>query len=159
MNAQLHPTDSLATPNGTVVPIDRDIVPLVLRLWELGLHTKSSCQNYGESLAVSGPGMPPGAQRWASFHLDRVWLKLRPDDGERLVTLLARDPHLRFPMSQWDTPESWLCVKPVLPSPADGRPRPGSEAVHLFFPRDQLDRVLTVLSHQCQTEYQRRGRS
>lgn len=129
------------------MPIDRDIVPLVRRLWELGLHTKSSCQNYGESLLTSGPGMPAGSRRWGSFYLDRVWLKLRAIDGEHLVGLLSRDPYLRFPISQWAMPESWLCVKPVLPNPVSGQARSELEAVHLFFPREHLDRVLTALSH------------
>lgn len=139
-----HPTQLLHTPGGTPVPIDRDLVPLIRRLWERGIRTKASCQDYGESLTDSGPGMPSSDPRWADFHTGRVWLKMRPDHAERLITLLGANRELSFAMRQWGTADSWLCVRPVTPDLSGGPARTGD--VHVFFPQKHLDRVVEVFS-------------
>ncbi|QUX26886.1 MULTISPECIES: hypothetical protein [Nocardiopsis] len=138
-----HEIQLLEAPSGVRVPIDRELVPLVLRLWSLGMNTRASCQNFGESLKGSGPGMPPGDPRWSAFYTDRVWLKLRPAPAEHLITLLGADRDICIAMNEWGRAESWLCVRPVVPDVYGGPAR--TRDTHLFFPREHLDHVLEVL--------------
>lgn len=130
-----------------LVPIDRELVPLVRRLWELGIDTRSSCQDYGESLTAPAPGRPPGDQRWIDFYSGRVWLKLATDHAELLMSLLSVDGDLRAAMSEWARPDSWLCVRPVVPNIITGRAY-SAQTTHVFFPRPHLAQVVDVLAHQ-----------
>ncbi|MFV2196177.1 hypothetical protein [Nocardiopsis sp. LOL_012] len=143
--AQIHPFEQMTTPGGVQVPVDEDLVPLLERLWALGMRTKSSCQDYGALLAMSAPGLPAGDQRWVDFHADRCWVEMDAADAEELVGLLSRDGELRMAVSQWGTARSWLCVRPLLPALEKTSGHTASSA-HLFFPREHLDRVLHVLS-------------
>lgn len=123
--------------------MDRDLVPLILRLWDLGLSTKASCQDFGESLKNSGPGLPPGDPRWGDFYAGRVWLKLAPAPAEHLVTVLGADRELSIAMNEWGRADSWLCVRPVVPDVYGGPAR--TKDTHLFFPRGHLDHMVDVL--------------
>ncbi len=144
---QIHPARSLRSPSGVAVLIDSDLVPLVLRLWALGLRTKASCQDFGESLGGSEPGLPPSDQRWVAFSAGRVWLKMRPDHAERLIGILGTDRELRPALCEWGRDDSWICVRPVTPDLRGGPPRTGD--THLFFPREHLRRVVEILDrHQ-----------
>ncbi|WP_152514125.1 hypothetical protein [Nocardiopsis valliformis] len=140
----LHPWRPLRTPQGAQVPIDEDLVPLITRLWELGIRTRSSCQDYGAMLAASPPGLAAGDRRWIDFCADRAWLELETEDAERLVGLVSRDPELRLALSQWGLTESWWCVRPLLPELIGGRGKTAPSA-HLLFPREHLERVVNVL--------------
>lgn len=140
----LHPWCPLRTPQGAQVPIDEDLVPFIARLWELGIRTRSSCQDYGAMLAASPPGLAAGDRRWVDFCAGRAWLELEAEDAERLVGLLSRDSELRLALSQWGLTESWWCVRPLLPELIGGRGRTAPSA-HLLFPREHLDRVMNVL--------------
>lgn len=127
------------------VPIDCELVPLVSRLWGLGIDTRASCQDYGESLTAYAPGLPQGDQRWIDFYSGRVWLKLAIDHAERLVSLLSMDGDLQVAMSEWARPDSWLCVRPVVPSIITGRAY-SAQTTHVFFPQSHLAQVVEVLS-------------
>jgi hypothetical protein len=141
----VHPCRPLRTPHGVTVPIDHDLATLLPRLWDLGIHTKSSCQDYGESLAACGPGTPSADPRWIDFYSGRIWLLLRADHAERLVSILSRDRELHLSLAQWTLPDSWLCLRPVVPSMDGGTPQWSPDA-HVFFPRKHLARVEAVLA-------------
>ena len=149
---QTHETQLLRTSSGVHVPIDRDLVPLILRLWSLGLNTRASCQNFGESLEDSGPGIPPGDPRWSAFYADRVWLKLSPAPAEHLITLLGADKELSIAMNEWGRAASWLCMRPVVPDVYGGPAR--TRDTHLFFPRKHLDHVVEVLGRSESVPFQ-----
>lgn len=116
-----------------------------MRLWDLGIRTKASCQDFGESLHTSpAPGIPAGDQRWADFYRGRVWLKLPADGAHDLTTLLSADTELRSCMREWARPRSWICVRFLVPN-AFGATATTSPDAHIFFPREHLPRVMHTL--------------
>lgn len=140
----IHPSLPVRTPHGVTISLDEDLAHLIPCLWRLGLRTRSSCQDYGTLLAMSGPGLPVGDSRWVDFYSGRVWMEMDAKHAERFVGLLSRDGELRLALSQWGLADSWVCIRPVLPDLVDTRGRTADSA-HLFFPRNHLDRVLDVL--------------
>ncbi|RKS07201.1 hypothetical protein DFP74_2858 [Nocardiopsis sp. Huas11] len=140
----LHQSRILRTPQGSDVPIDGALVPFISRLWGMGMRTRSSCQDYGDLLAMSVPGLPAGDQRWIDFYKGRVWVELEAGHAEQLVGLLSRDRELHMALAQWGLPESWTCVRPILPDLTGGPARTAPSA-HLFFPRSDVKRVVGVL--------------
>jgi hypothetical protein len=119
-------------------------VELLQHLWELGVRTRSSCQDYGALLAMTAPGLPVGDPRWVDFYTGRVWVEMDAAHAEDLAGRLSRDGELRLAISQWGTAESWMWTRPILPDLVGGRGRTADSA-HLFFPREQLARVVHVL--------------
>lgn len=117
---------------------------LLRLLWELGVRTRSSCQDYGALLAMSAPGLPVGDPRWMDFYTGRVWVEMDAAHAEDLVGWLSRDGELRLAMSQWGMADSWMWTRPILPNLVGGRGRTADSA-HVVFPRHHLQRVLNVL--------------
>jgi hypothetical protein len=122
-------------------------VDLLRLLWGLGVRTRSSCQDYGDLLAMSAPGLPVGDPRWVEFFTGRVWVEMDADHAEAVVGMLSRDGELHLAMSQWGMPESWLWFRPLLPDLARDRGRT-SDSAHVFFPREHLPQVLKVLRRE-----------
>ncbi|WP_160050865.1 hypothetical protein [Nocardiopsis sp. FR4] len=117
---------------------------LLRLLWESGVRTRSSCQDYGALLAMTAPGLPVGDQRWVDFYTGRVWVEMDAAHAEDLAGRLSRDGELRLAMSQWGMAESWVWTRPILPDLVGGRGRTADSA-HVFFPRHHLQKVLNVL--------------
>jgi hypothetical protein len=93
---------------------------------------------------MSAPGLPTGDQRWIDFYQGRAWVELEAEHAERLVGLLSRDKEVHIALAQWGLPESWMCVRPVLPDLAGGSART-APSTHLFFPQDQVERIADAL--------------
>ncbi|MFC4560311.1 hypothetical protein ACFO4E_00420 [Nocardiopsis mangrovi] len=135
----------LETPDGGTARIDRDIVPLVRRLWGIGIRLRASCQNFGESLhEVPSLAVPPGDHRWSGFYQDRVWLKLSSEHACRLVALLASNDELRSYMREWGGADSWICSRFIVPN-AFGGDAVTSDDAHIFFPSTHLPVVICTL--------------
>ncbi|RCV56658.1 hypothetical protein [Marinitenerispora sediminis] len=142
-----HPCERLTAPDGRTVHVDLALVRLISLLWNLGIRTRASCQDYGESLQAH-PGLLSGDPRWIDFHRGRVWLKLRAADAQRLITMVSTDRELRAGLRRWATADSWLAVRPVVPD-AFGVGADTSDDVHLFFPCAHLERVERLLRTAC----------
>lgn len=134
-----HPTTEMTTPDGDVVNIDTEIVPLIARLWKLGLKTLNSCQdNFGY-----------------------VWIELFADDVERLLTIIAQSgndfiserareafclsPHDRDQLvTVYRRPADYWLLD-VDPFSYDDEPEVRL-SISLRFPREQLVQVETALA-------------
>ncbi|SIO85301.1 hypothetical protein [Nocardiopsis sp. JB363] len=94
----------LRTPQGVTVPINEDLVPLIPRLWDFGIRTRSNCQDYRAMLAASSPGLAAGDRRCIDFYVDRMWLELEAEDAKELVGLLSRAPRSAWPCPSGASP-------------------------------------------------------
>jgi len=143
---QVHPTQCLVAPGGTEVDIDVEMVPLVQRLWELGLATKGCCQDFGDSILNNGhrSTSPDDArQRFAGFYSGKAWLKMPTDDAKRLISALGSHPTFGPRMRRWTHPEAWMNILYIFPSANGGADL--ADAAQLHFPREQLPELAETL--------------
>jgi hypothetical protein len=119
---QVHVTESIATPSGELVQIDRAMVPVVRGLWGWGVRTLQCCEDVGASILGGGWEYPQHRRvRYAAFWDGFAWLKMPIEDGARLVALTA----------EIAAGNGWECSSPVLPK----GPIP---VVNLYLPNRQL---------------------
>jgi hypothetical protein len=143
---QVHPTERLITPAGDAVDIDAEMVPLIRRLWAMGLQTKGSCQDFGESILHNGhrSTSPDDArQRFADFYRGQAWLKMPTEDATRLISIISGHPTFAHRLRRWTHPEAWMTIVYIFPGD-DGADL--ANAAQLHFPRVQLPELVTVLT-------------
>ncbi|MGI5206173.1 hypothetical protein ACQEU6_31955 [Spirillospora sp. CA-108201] len=143
--ANIHPSMALTTPAGDDVEIDLDMVPLVRRLWALGLRTGGCCQDLGASIRC-GPGWAtgPGRQRHADFYAGQVWLKMPAEDARAMLDMLARVlPQIKDRLSRWTRADAWEVFVYLV---ADERRVVPSCWAQIHFPKAQLLEVTEALS-------------
>ncbi|MEV0407226.1 hypothetical protein [Actinoallomurus sp. NPDC050550] len=144
---QVHPTQRLITPGGVEVDIDAEMVPLVQRLWELGLTTKGCCQDFGDSILNNGhrSTSPDDArQRFADFYSGQAWLKMPTNDAKLLISTLGSHPTFGPRMRRWTHPEAWMNILYVFPGDKSGADL--ADAAQLHFPREQLPELVEALT-------------
>jgi ABC-type uncharacterized transport system YnjBCD ATPase subunit len=79
----------MTAPDGERVEIDVEMVPLVTQLWRRGFETTVACQDMGEAILGGGTRVPPEErERRAADRMGRAWLKVRVEDGPRLLEAL-----------------------------------------------------------------------
>ncbi len=143
---QVHPTQSLVTPGGEGYEIDIEMVPLIRRLWDMGLTTKGCCQDFGDSILNNGHrSTSPGdsRQRFADFYKDQAWLKMPTDDAATLVAMLGRHQKFAERMRRWTHPEAWMNIVYIFPEEGGASV---ANAAQLHFPRAQLSELVEALT-------------
>jgi hypothetical protein len=126
------------------------MVPLVQRLWAVGINTEGCCQDFGESIAANGHRSDTSAKdrkRHADFYRGYAWLKLPEADMLRLIAILGQDPMFGERVRRWTHPDAWQAITHVFPTDTgDAR---CANAGQLTFPNNQLDALVQVLqAHQ-----------
>jgi hypothetical protein len=142
----VHATDRLTTPLGEAIDIDAEMVPLIRRLWTLGLQTKDCCQDFGESLMHNGhrSASPDDArQRFADFYRGQAWLKMPTDDAIRLISMISDHPAFGPRLRRWTNPEAWMNIIYIFPRDDGGADL--ANAAQLHFPRLQPPELVTAL--------------
>src|SRR6266702_930829 len=106
----IHPTQLLTTPLGEQVEIDAEIADLIQRLWEMGLATSASCQDFGEATAGlrnTNPNPPEyGHEGFIEYYTGFAWLKMPTDDATRLLNALAATSFRERVSVRWRA-DSW----------------------------------------------------
>lgn len=144
---QVHPTERLVLPSGEETDVDVEMVPLVRRLWAMGLETTGCCQDFGESILNNGhrSTSPNNArQRWVDFYRGYAWLKMPTKDAMSLVAALGRLPQFAERMRRWTHPEAWMNI--VYMFPGDEDVASVADAAQLHFPRVQLPELVQALN-------------
>lgn len=144
---QVHPTERLLAPGGDEIDIDVEMVPLIRRLWGMGLETKGCCQDFGDSILKNGhrSTSPNDArQRWVDFYKDQAWIKMPTDSATRLIAALGSHPTFAERMRRWTHPDAWMNILYIFPSDEGGAEL--ANATQLHFPRVQLLELVDALS-------------
>ncbi|HEY0539829.1 MAG TPA: hypothetical protein VGD53_15745 [Actinoallomurus sp.] len=144
---QVHPTERLLAPGAGEIDVDVEMVPLIRRLWVIGLETKGCCQDFGDSILKNGhrSTSPDDArQRWGDFYKDQAWLKMPTDSATHLIATIGNHPTFAHRLRRWTHPEAWMNILYIFPSDEGGAER-ASEA-QLHFPRVQLPELVDALS-------------
>jgi hypothetical protein len=144
---QVHPTEPLITPEGEAIDIDAEMVPLIRRLWAVGMQTKGCCQDFGDSILNNGhrSTSPDDArQRFADFYSGQAWLKMPTTDAVRLISTISGHPRFADRLRRWTHPEAWMNVVYIFPDEEDGAAL--ANAAQLHFPRVQLPELVTALT-------------
>ncbi|MDW4917718.1 hypothetical protein [Streptomyces californicus] len=143
----IHPHQPLITPAGEEVSIDIRMVPVIERLWKIGLRTTACCQDVGEATRAvrdsqrSAPSTFDGAG-FIAYHDGYALLKMPREDAQTLADLLGRMPTLSAAISDRWGPEGWRMNVPLLHN--DGVTQLGADAwVH--FPKDQIPALTEAL--------------
>ena len=142
----VHPTERLTSPLGEAIDIDAEMVPLIRRLWALGLQTKGCCQDFGESIMHNGhrSTSPDDARRrFADFFRGQAWLKMPTDDATRLISMISDHPIFGPRLKRWTHADAWMNIIYIFPA-SDGAVEPAN-AAQLHFPRLQLPELVTAL--------------
>ncbi|WP_412516787.1 hypothetical protein K8Z49_41580 [Actinomadura madurae] len=126
---QFHPTQPMTTPDGEIVNIDVEMVPLVAELWRLEYVTKVACQNAGEAVLEGGTRAAEADRpRIAAASMERAWLIVRAEQGTRLLASLedlnTKGEWKLFPVVKDEHPDSWISIT---------------------FPRHQITQAVTLL--------------
>ncbi|WP_329521324.1 hypothetical protein [Spirillospora sp. NBC_01491] len=124
---QTHPTQTMTTPGGERVEIDLEMIPLLTQLWRHGFETLLACQDLGEAILGGGTRVPPQEREsHAADRMGRAWLKVRMEDGPRLLEVLQ-------PLSDY---QGWV----LHAEEARGRPW-----VSVTFPRQDIVEAAALL--------------
>lgn len=143
----VHPTERLVIPGGGEIDIDVEMVPLIRRLWAMGLETKGCCQDFGDSILNNGhrSTSPDDArQRFADFYSGQAWLKMPTGDATRLISTISNHPTFAHRLKLWTHPEAWMNIVYIFPGNEGGADL--ANAAQLHFPRVQLPELVTALS-------------
>jgi hypothetical protein len=143
---QVHPTERLILPGGGDADVDVEMVPLIRRLWAMGLETTGCCQDFGESILKNGhrsTSTNDARQRWVDFYSGYAWLKMPTDHAESLVATLGRLPKFAERMRRWTHPEAWMNIAYIFPGDEDSADI--ADAAQLHFPRVQLPELVEAL--------------
>lgn len=143
---QVHPTEHLVAPSGDEIDIDVEMVPLIRRLWDMGLTTKGCCQDFGDSILNNGhrSTSPDDArQRFADFYSGQAWLKMPTEDATRLISELGTHPTFGPRFRSWTHPDAWMNIVYIFPS--DGGGAELANAAQLHFPSVQLSELVDAL--------------
>lgn len=145
---QIHPTQRLIAPDGTEVDIDEKIVPLVRAVWALGLNTAASCQDFGDGTAgqraATAHESRYGGDAFIAYHAGYAWLKMPLPDAYRFLNMLLSTEFRDRVALRW-TPGSWRIHVPVVFDEDHGG-MALAYAVQIFFPRDQVASLQSVLN-------------
>ncbi|MEW2634677.1 hypothetical protein AB0903_24300 [Streptomyces sp. NPDC048389] len=143
----VHPHKTLTAPDGRQVDIDIAMVPLIERLWQMGLATTACCQNVGQAtIAVrdqKGITGPYRGDDFIAYHYGWALLKMPRTDAIRLVDMLARVPALtEFIEQRWKA-ASWRMNVPLVHE--TGTTDLAEDAL-LHFPSDQISAISQALA-------------
>jgi hypothetical protein len=150
LEAVNHPTQTLTDPQGASIEIDTELVPLIERLWRLGLETISCCQNGGEAMQPL-VRLAPHLDAEAARRLGCAYVDFTVDSGLRFLTAIANsgprnDFYVR--MVHWAAPGAWhVAVRPEDVA-TDDETQPSEFDLWLLqvaFPRTDLDEILRRL--------------
>ncbi len=145
---QLHETTRL-TPPGASNPadIDNGMVPLIQRLWAMGLTTMACCQDNGEAVEAERghtPGKEPtGRHGFIEYHRGWAWLKMPVHDTLTLLSALSE--HETFASRtkiRWQR-GSWRIHIPVIHDTTEFRAAPYAQ---IYFPKDQIPELTDALA-------------
>jgi hypothetical protein len=134
-----HPFKRVTDPHGFRIEVDLEIVPLIRRLWTMGLETENSCQdNFGYVWV-----------EFASASFAETFLTAIAKNGDAELRYIAKnacalDPNDRERLTtQYRTWEdSWL-IHAVTWGDDDSEV---SISISIRFPREHLSRVMAALS-------------
>ncbi len=147
---QVHPTEHLTTPDGSDADIDIEIVPLVRALWQLGLATTASCQDFGEGTAGQRSANPRpswyGGDAFIAYHTGWAWLKMPVPDALRLGNLLLGTDFHDHVARRWQR-GSWRMHIPVIFDEDHGISPADTAQIHL--PKDQVPDLTRTLAHMA----------
>jgi hypothetical protein len=143
---QIHPSESLTTPDGSQAEIDADMVPLVRALWALNLTTVASCQDFGEGTAgqrrASRRTCRYGGDEFIAYYTSYAWLKMPLPGAQRLANALL-STELRDKITLRWTPGSWRMHVPLIFDENSGIVLDATAQIH--FPRDQINGLTAIL--------------
>jgi hypothetical protein len=143
---QIHPSERLIIPGGEATDIDVEMVPLMRRLWAMGLVTNGCCQDFGESIARNGHGSTTtddDRERLATFFKGRAWLKMPTGDAIRLIGMIKGDPRLGQLLGRWTHPEAWMNIVYILPNAQNGAALAATAQLH--FPVLHIPELIAAL--------------
>ncbi|MDS1270728.1 hypothetical protein RIF23_10495 [Lipingzhangella sp. LS1_29] len=147
---QVHESLRVSAPDGAVVEIDAAMLPLVRRLWHMGLRTSGCCIDLGESIlgnAHLGEDPRHDRRRHGAFFAGQSWLRMPHDDAARLVALLGDDPDFGWRLRRWTHPEAWMVVGYLFPETEKGAA--WADTVQVHFPKIQMPDLLVALEDIC----------
>lgn len=148
----IHPNQRLVTPDGDAVDIDVELVPVVQRLWDLGLTTSASCQDLGEAtqgLRELNP-QPPcyGGDAFVGFTRGYAFLKFPVADAKKLLNTLLGTSFRNRVSLRWQS-GSWRMNVPLVCEEQGGIDL--SSFAQIYFPRGQISELTHVLTAACGT--------
>jgi hypothetical protein len=144
---QVHPAERLVPPGGGEIEIDLEMVPLIHRLWAMGLETKGCCQDFGESIEHNGRRSTTpddDRQRFADFYRGQAWLKMPVPDATRLISSISNHPLFEQRLRRWTHAEAWMSIAYIFPD--DQGVAELTTSAQLHFPRVQLPELVETLS-------------
>jgi hypothetical protein len=145
-----HPTQPLTDPQGTQVEIDRDLVPLVERLWRVGFETISCCQDSGEAIqriVHFSPHLADEARRQLGY----AQVDFTVESGLAFLTGIANagprdDFYVR--MVHWAAPNAWHVTARPDDVATDDETQPSEFdlwSLQVSFPWSDLDEIVRRL--------------
>ncbi|MFG3404114.1 hypothetical protein [Streptomyces sp. NPDC048142] len=143
----IHPHQPLTTPAGEEVNVDIGMVPVIERLWKIGLRTTACCQDVGEATRSVRDGRHPSPLAYSgdgfiAYHDGYALLKMPREDAQTLADLVARMPAFAEAISDRWGPEGWRMNVPLLHD--DGVTHLGTDA-WIHFPNVQIPTLTTAL--------------
>lgn len=145
---QIHPSQRLTAPDGTLADIDNEMVPLVRVLWALNLATTASCQDFGEGTAGQRAAMQYpsryGGDAFIAYYMGYAWLKMPLPDTQRLASILLSTEFRDKITRRW-TPGSWRMHVPVIFD--ENRGIALDDAAQIHFPRNQIPSLTAALEY------------
>jgi hypothetical protein len=143
----IHPYERLLAPSGQQADIDAEMAPLVRALWFKGLMTEASCQDLGEATAglrdLEEHTPRYGGNGFIAFHQGYAWLKMPRAHGQKFLNALVGTAFHDRAVTRWQT-GSWRLHVPVVYDEGHGFGL--ARAMQIYFPREQLDELTTVLA-------------
>jgi hypothetical protein len=145
---QIHPSQRLTAPDGTIVEVDDEMAALVHALWSLNIKTTACCQDFGEGTAgqrEASPHRPSyGGDAFVAFYLGYAWLKMPVPDAQLLANLLIGTEFHNEVTRRW-TPGSWRMQVPMI---FDGRSGIiAADTAQIHFPRNQIPRLTSLIEN------------
>lgn len=129
-----HPATRIKKPGGGSAEIDKELVPLIRKLWSHDFDTVTCCQDVGES---AGSVSERARALWSGYAL----IELGIPDTLRLLDMIVYMPFFAERL-HWAHPEAWSVSIPVLAGRADAYDADVMPWAQIKFPKGQV-KVLT----------------
>lgn len=145
---QLHETTQLIPPYSTErVNIDNGMVPLIERLWAMGLKTMACCQDNGEAVEAergqSRGSESTGQHGFIEYHRGWAWLKMPTQDTYSLLAALSEHETFGARIKvRWQR-GSWRMHIPLIYEEMQFRAAPYAQ---IYFPKEQIAGLTAALS-------------
>lgn len=143
---QVHRSERMTVPGGAEIDVDVEMVPLIRRLWDIGLRTNGCCQDFGESILSNGhqsTTTDDDRARFVAFYRGQAWLKMPTGDAKWLISAICENPAFTERLTRWTHPEAWMNIVYIFPSDYSAAL---AKTAQLHFPRVQIPELVEALA-------------